>query len=269
MMTHTSGLGYIFDYDTNLGALYIDVNPQGTDSDLTESINQLAEIPLYFQPGERWYYSWSSDVLGLVIETITEQDLDQFMTETIFEPLQMNDTGFSYAGYDEARLAKLYTHDDTGDLVEAPPANDWAKTLGFASGGASLISTANDYMTFAQMLANGGELDGTRVVSESLIDDMLTAHIRDEALPERLARDNAGYGYGVGVWYGASQDGHHQSGDFGWPGIYDTEFFVSPDRGIVAVIMAQEDPGATTSETVGARDISSAFVSEAVQDRTG
>lgn len=269
LMTHTSGLGYVFDYETNLGALYIDVNPYSSETGLADGINELAELPLYFQPGERWNYSWSSDVLGHIVEIVSEQDLDSYMSQTIFEPLEMMDTGFAYGGYDADRLATLYTHDDAGDLVPTSSESDWAQNLSFASGGASLLSTANDYMKFAQMLANGGELDGVRILSEELTADMLTAHVREDALPNSMARNNAGYGYGIGVWYGASRNGHYQSGDFGWPGYFDTEFIVSPDRGVVALIMTQEDQGATTSETVGARDIFSAFISEAIQDRTG
>lgn len=258
LLTHTSGIGYIFDYQTNLGALYIaeDIYQGGTERTMDARMETLAELPLYFQPGERWYYSYSNDVLGRVIENATGQSLEAFMQARIFEPLGMGDTTFFPDEALLARVATLYTHDDVGDMVAVPGAQDALRSAPFAAGGAGLISTANDYMQFAQMLAHGGEWNGTRILSEDSITAMTTPHIPLEKMPAGMASVDMAFGYSLGVIVdGPGAHPHQQVGDFGWGGYFDTNFVVSPSTGMVALIMAQELPGATTGETTAARDV--------------
>lgn len=258
LLTHTSGIGYIFDYQTNLGALYIseDIYQGGADYTMAARMETLAGLPLYFQPGERWHYSYSNDVLGHVVEVITGQSLDAFMDARIFTPLGMDDTTFFPDEALMGRLATLYTHDDLGDLVAVEGADDAVRAAPFAAGGAGLISTASDYMRFAQMLANGGVLEGERILTRQSVDAMTTAHVPLESMPDGMASVDMAFGYSLGVIVdGPGAHPFRRVGDFGWGGYFDTNFVVSPSTGMVAVIMAQEQPGASTPDTTGARDV--------------
>ena len=255
LLTHTSGIGYIFDYQTNLGALYIsnDIYQGGPEYTMGERMETLAGLPLYFQPGERWFYSYSSDVLGHVIEVVTGDSLEAYMQARIFQPLGMNDTTFFPDEPLIERLATLYTHDDLGDMVAIEGADDALRAAPFAAGGAGLISTASDYMRFAQMLANGGELDGVRILSQGAVADMTSIHIPLQKMPASMAGGNMAFGYSVGVIVdGPGEHPFRKVGDYGWGGYFDTNFVVSPSTGMVAIVMSQEQPGATTAQTTSA-----------------
>ncbi|MEQ8405583.1 MAG: serine hydrolase domain-containing protein [Oceanicaulis sp.] len=257
LLTHTSGLGYIFDYQSNLGALYIgnDIYAGGGDT-LAQRMETLAGLPLYFQPGERWFYSYASDVLGHVVAEASGMSLEAFMDERIFTPLGMDDTSFFPDEAQAARVATLYTHDDMSALSAVSGPEDLARAAPFEAGGAGLFSTAEDYLRFAQMLANGGVLDGARILSQESVEAMTTPHVRADRAPQGMSDMDMGYGYGLGVIYdGPGVHPHRRTGDFGWAGYFDTEFVVSPSTGMVALILAQEQPGATTAETTSARDV--------------
>lgn len=258
LLTHTSGVGYIFDYQTNLGALYIseDIYRGGADYTMAARMETLAGLPLYFQPGERWHYSYANDVLGHVVEVVTGESLEAFMDARIFTPLGMDDTTFFPDEALMARLATLYTHDDLGDMVPVEGADDAVRAAPFAAGGAGLISTASDYMRFAQMLADGGRLDGVRVLSQASVDAMTAAHVPLEKMPQGMAGVDMAFGYSLGVIVdGPGAHPFRRVGDYGWGGYFDTSFVVSPSTGMVAVIMAQEQPGASTQDTISARDV--------------
>lgn len=257
LLTHTSGIGYVFDYETDLGRLYLTRNIyEDREMTLEERINLLADLPLYFQPGERWYYSWSNDILGRVVEVASGQSLEDFMQARIFQPLGMDDTTFFPGETHRERIATLYTHDENGAITAVPASLDYAFGANVAAGGAGLFSTANDYFRFAQALANGGELDGTRILSQESVDAMTQIHVGPERMPEQMNGANLGFGYSVGVVYegrGARNYGH--PADFGWGGYFDTDFFVSPSTGVVALILAQQDPSSATTPPEGARAV--------------
>lgn len=251
LLTHTSGVGYIFDYQTHLGALYIDRDIyRAGEQSLEERINTLAGLPLYFQPGERWFYSYSNDILGQVIAVASGQSVEAFMQARIFGPLGMSDTSFFPGDTQRERLATLYTHDEDGSLVRVARERDVAVSAPVEAGGAGLFSTANDYLRFAQMLANGGELDGVRVLSQESVAAMVTPHVGLDRMGEGQRRIGLDFGYSVGV--SVNEDGGRRIGDFGWGGYFDTAFVVSPSTGVVAVIMAQEEPGPGSRDTTSA-----------------
>jgi CubicO group peptidase (beta-lactamase class C family) len=251
LLTHTSGVGYIFDYQTHLGALYIDRDIyRASDPSLEARINTLAGLPLYFQPGERWFYSYSNDILGQVIAVASGQSVEAFMQARIFGPLGMSDTSFFPGDTQRERLAALYTHDEDGSLVRVAGERDVAVSAPVEAGGAGLFSTANDYLRFAQMLANGGELDGVRVLSQESVAAMVTPHVGLDRMGEGQRRIGLDFGYSVGV--SVNEDGGRRIGDFGWGGYFDTAFVVSPSTGVVAVIMAQEEPGPGSRDTTSA-----------------
>lgn len=267
LMTHTAGVGYVFDYETNLGALYIgnDIYQGGPEITMDQRMETLAGLPLYFQPGERWYYSFSNDVLGHVVAVASGQSLEAFKQTRIFGPLGMTSTSYFPDETMRERLATLYTHDDLGDLVAVEGSGDQAALAPFEAGGAGLFSTTHDYFRFAQMLMNGGELDGVRVLSQASVDAMTTPHVQADRLPQGMAGVDMAFGYSLGVIHdGPGEHPLRRFGDFGWGGYFDTNFVVSPSTGMVAIIMAQELPGASTGETTGARDVFDALAYAAI-----
>jgi CubicO group peptidase (beta-lactamase class C family) len=268
LLTHTSGLGYVFDYETNLGALYLERNVyEDRTLTLAESNAALAGLPLYSQPGERWHYSWSSDVLGSVIEETSGMAVEDFVQARIFGPLGMDSTTF-FPSRNPAimeRVATLYTHGEDGALAPVDPRADFVLDVTAEAGGAGLFSTVNDYMRFAQMLADRGELDGARVLSPESVAAMTTVHVGPDRMPGDMNRQNLGFGYSIGVTYeGEGPAPAGLPGDFGWGGYFDTNFTVSPSTGVVAVIMAQEQPGPGTAGTTGARQVFGPMLSEAL-----
>lgn len=267
LLTHTSGVGYIFDYQTNLGALYLDRNIYTMDGDLETRMEALAGLPLYFQPGERWMYSYANDILGRVVEAASGERLEAFMETRIFTPLGMDDTSFFLDADSEARLATLYTHGESGALVELPVENDHIRYAEVEAGGAGLFSTANDYIRFAMMLAGGGTLDGARILEAETLALMIEPHAGLDRMPPQMAGASLAYGYGFGVYVADGPNGA-RAGDFGWGGYFDTEFFVSPATGVAGVIMAQEEPGPATRDTIGARDVFRGLVDAAVVEES-
>lgn len=254
LLTHTSGVGYLFDYRTHLGALYIDRDIYRADGrSLAERIDVLAGLPLYFQPGERWFYSYSNDILGQVIAVASGMGVEDFMQARIFAPLGMADTTFFPDEALSERLSALYTHDEDGAIMRVERQRDLAVLAEVEAGGAGLFSTAHDYIRFAQMLANGGELDGVRVLSADSVAAMAAPHVGLDRMGEEQRRIGLAFGYSLGVY--VNGDGGSLPGDFGWAGYFDTIFAVSPSTGLVAVMMAQEEPGPGTSQTTSARDV--------------
>lgn len=265
LLTHTSGLGYVFDYQSNLGALYIDGDIYSAEGDMNARMESLAGLPLYFQPGSAWFYSYASDVLGHLVSVASGQSLEDFAQQRIFRPLGMSDTTFFLRDDQRNRLAALYTHGEDGALTRIPDAQDTIPRSPIEAGGAGLLSTANDYIRFGQMLANGGEFEGVRLLSREMVAEMASAHVQADRMPDRMDAIDLGYGYGVGVVYdGPGAHPVRNIGDFGWSGYFDTEFFVSPSTGVVAVIMSQEQPGPTTSDTIGARAVFDGLVYDAL-----
>ncbi len=256
LLTHTSGLGYVFDAETDLGRLNIEHSLYAHPGPLSEAAEALAEVPLYMQPGTRWFYSWSNDVLGAVVEAASGRPLDVYMEAEIFEPLGMETTGFYLeAEADRSQLATVYTHAEDGSLIPrivAGEALEGPQAFQVPAGGAGLVSTAEDYMRFALMLAGGGALDGVRVIEA----DTFAAMTADQLAPGQHLPDTPGMGYGYGFGVALPAEDPEQSlgapGDYFWSGYFDTSFFVSPATGLVAVMMSQEEPGPYSGEN--ARD---------------
>jgi CubicO group peptidase (beta-lactamase class C family) len=246
LLTHTAGLGYIFDGQTDLGRLYIENSLYSGEGDLEARMQQLAALPLYTDPGQRWIYSYSNDVLGRVIEVASGMPFEDFMETEIFEPLGMTSTGFFFEDVDfsEAAMSPLYVHSEDGSLVEYPESfmPDWP------SGGGGLVSTASDYIRFAMMLANEGALGDVRILQPETVALMMQPHTTEAQLGDGWEARTYGYGGYVAL---APEDGEEASGlpgDFGWGGFFDTVFFVSPATGVSAVALTQIQPGPNRPE---------------------
>jgi len=254
LLTHTAGLTYgMFGDDTEPGErMYAESGLLQVDRTLEEMMPLMAELPLLFDPGERWNYSVSIDVLGRLIEVLSGEPFDAFLRERVFEPLGMADTGF-WVSEDSARLATLYSTAPDGRLTPIEsPGGPYDAPRALLSGGGGLVSTIGDYWRFGQMLVNGGVLNGVRVLAPGTIRLMgsnhLPAHIRYYGSPPHV-----GYGFGLGVRVLRNPVAAGElcsAGSFGWSGLATTNAWVDPAAGIVGVIMMQYiSPPETTIPT--------------------
>ncbi|MBX9602463.1 MAG: beta-lactamase family protein [Bryobacteraceae bacterium] len=242
LLTHTAGVSYGVN---SLEKTYRDANLHmwyfaDKDEPLSAAIDRLAGLPFDAQPGEKWVYGFSSDILGRVVEVASGMALDQFFQKRIFEPLRMNDTYFFVPEGKADRLATVYGLADgrirrapekgragQGEYVEGP-----RKCF---SGGAGLVSTAGDYARFLQMLANGGELEGARLLSPASVRAMTvnqTGNLYGDA--------GMSFGLGFSIVEDIGATGRLASrGEFGWGGAYHTSYWVAPEEGLVALFFTQ------------------------------
>ncbi|HEY1463133.1 MAG TPA: serine hydrolase domain-containing protein [Terriglobales bacterium] len=250
LMSHSAGFSYGNGH-TVVDAMYKDIKPMQSDN-LHDMVSKLSTIPLNYQPGKGWMYSVSMDVEGYIVEKLSGQTLPDFMHDHIFTPLGMKDAGFFVPQDKRARFATNY-HDDNGKLVVtnagAPP-NDYTTQPTMPSGGGGLVSTAEDYYHFAQMLGNGGELDGNRVLAPSTVKLMTSNHLPQNLLTgefgigQHIMRPGFGYGFNCAVVFDPPEaNSPVGKGTFFWDGAAGTWFWVDPTNDIVFVGMIQRMGG--------------------------
>jgi CubicO group peptidase (beta-lactamase class C family) len=244
LLTHTSGLANAFEGPA--GDYVRKANlPRG--GSLAERVSRLAKLPLNFQPGTQWEYSPSTgfDTLGRIVEILSGMSLDKFFQTRIFEPLGMKDTFFTVPANRRADQAIAYTKSDAGQLVKptAPAAAPPEPAGDYFSGAGGLTGSTQDYLLFAQMLLNGGTLNGTRLLSRKTVELMTSDAIGPLDL-RNYAGDQVlkGYGFGLGVrirrstgesgWMGSP-------GDFGWAGALGTYFWIDPKEQLIGLVMIQ------------------------------
>lgn len=200
-----------------------------------EWIRRLGTLPLERQPGERWLYHTSADVLGVLVARAAGQSFDTFLRGQLFEPLGMVDTGFSVPAASIDRLGPLYLHlPGEARQVYDPTDGQWSQPPAFPSGGHGLVSTIDDYLAFARLLRAGGVHDGTRVLSAESIDAMTTAHVA--AGPDPTG--SQGWGFGVGV-QARRHDGSPRSvGTYGWDGGLGSSWANDPALGLIGILLS-------------------------------
>ncbi len=236
LLTHTSGLSYGWGND-NVSALYRKADPLGAPS-LKEFIARLAKLPLAFHPGERYEYSVAIDVLGYLVEVVSGEPFDQFVEKRITGPLKMTDTHFRLPDEKRPRLAKIYSRRD-GKLVE----QRGLQTGGVPYGGMGLYSTIGDYARFAQMLLNGGHLDGVRLLGRKTVDLMMMNHLGHLPKPTIGGDDSTGFGLGGAVRIDPAKAGRPGSeGLFGWDGAASTYFRVDRKEKLALLLFLQWMP---------------------------
>lgn len=249
LMSHTAGFSYGIFGDSAVDAMYRDAKVMQSKN-LQEMIDKLAKIPLLYQPGKGWSYSVSMDIEGYLVEKISGKSLPDFYRENIFTPLGMRDAGFQLPKEKLAHFAALYANDEQGNLVESPQngfQRDYTIAPDMPSGGGGMVSTAEDYLRFAQMLANGGELNGKRLLAPGTVRMMDTNHVPMDLLEARKfgigphhLRPGFGYGYNCAVVYDPGEanlpDG---KGTFFWDGAAGTWYWADPTNDIVFVGMIQ------------------------------
>ena len=247
LMTHTAGLIYGIDGTGPVSALYREARLLEAP-DLADMSRRMAALPLAYQPGSEWRYSLSMDLQGAVIERLTGQPLAAFMAERIFAPLGMVDTAFHIPPEKRDRLATLYYKQGDGPLtaIANPFRPDHDSPPALALGGGGLISTATDYARFAQMLLDGGEAAGRRIVTAQSLALMMTNHLPDAMLETRFKaghhrfRPGFGYGFnGVVVTDPRLADLPVGKGSYFWDGAAGTWFWVDPVNDLLFVGMVQ------------------------------
>jgi CubicO group peptidase (beta-lactamase class C family) len=215
-------------------------------------IDQLAQLPLEFSPGESWNYSMGTDVVGHLIEVISGQSLPDFLDQVIFKPLGMVDTGFSIAPEKASRLMSCYERDAAKQLVRNDDGlNSRYQEVSFYSGGGGLLSTISDYYRFCQMLLNGGTLAGQRIIGSRTLEFMCANHLpggadlAQSALGSFSETSDEGVGFGLG--FASKIDpiknaSPASEGTFYWGGLASTLFWVDPAEDLIAIFMTQLMP---------------------------
>jgi len=259
LMTHTAGFTYGFLGDTPVDKLYMSGNLIQSKS-LQDFIDKLSKIPLLYQPGTRWVYSVSMDIQGYIVEKLSGQSLPDFMQQQIFKPLGMKDTAFFVPAEKRSRFVTLYRTDPQGQVVPEPPGGfggGYSALPVMPSGGGGLVSTAEDYLRFAQMLGNGGELNGVRILAPATVRLMGSNHLAANLLTGQfgigphMMRPGFGYGYDCAVVFDPPEaDLPEGPGTFFWDGAAGTWFWIDPENDVVFVGMIQRlaGPGSPNAE---------------------
>ncbi|MEM9879746.1 MAG: serine hydrolase domain-containing protein [Pseudomonadota bacterium] len=249
LLTHMAGLGYPFDPSTDLGKMFQANNLYHGQGPLAERIAQLADMPLYEEPGTLYRYSYATDVLGRVLEVVTGQSLEAYLKAAIFDPLGMNDTAFFVDETDLDGAATVYYTSPDGALAPSPGLflglEPNAQGFGWMSGGGGLISSAADYARFVLMLMNAGTYQGARILSPASVRLLRTKSVPDAAEPAAWAAIGRDFGLGVSIAEEPGLAGRTAAlGEYGWPGYYGTFFAISPVDDLAYIVMTQYEPGA-------------------------
>ncbi|HUF75345.1 MAG TPA: serine hydrolase domain-containing protein [Longimicrobiales bacterium] len=242
LMSHTAGLAYGIGAPGPVDSMYAARGVLARDQTLEDMIDKLAGMPLRHQPGTQWFYSIAVDVQGYLVEVLSGQPFDEFLEERLFGPLGMVDTGFHVPEEDHDRFAEYYRYDDAGGLVAqpatgAPGSRPYLDPTTFFSGGGGLVSTTMDYMRFSQMLLNGGELDGVRILSPTTV-----ALMSRNQMPREAAERAPGVGFGLDFNVVLDPIGKEyvSVGEFSWGGAAGTWFWIDPVEELVFVGMIQQ-----------------------------
>lgn len=237
LFTHTAGLSYGLSQEQVPDQLAKKRDLFDIGVPLKDKIPILTAIPLKFQPGEKWDYSFSVDVQGRLIEVLSGVTLDRFLQERIFKPLKMNDTSFIVPKEKRERFAQLYASKEDGVLEATGATRTYDDRMKFFSGGGGLTSTTTDYYRFAQMLLNGGELDGARILGRKTVELIRADHLTDEQRANSSYK--SGFGLGVSVQLTESGSDLGSIGNFGWGGAAGTHFWVDPKEELIGLFMVQ------------------------------
>lgn len=245
LLRHTAGLSYEFLGNSAVQKAYRNskIGMSLREASNAEFSKTLAALPLQFEPGTMWEYSRATDVLGALVEAVSGQTLGDFLTQHIFQPLKMHETGFSVPPENHHRLAEPFKNDPDGGIqlrlinLQSPPK--------FESGGGGLASTAQDYARFLQFMLNKGELDGVRLLGSHTVDFMTADHLGDIPVNRAGASGDLlspGHGFGLGVAVRKETGITSVPGSAGlyfWGGIAGTTFFVDPKLDMFAILMIQ------------------------------
>lgn len=250
LLTHRAGFAYHFTATGPLAEAYAAAfNGFEAHGDASAWLTRIASLPLMFQPGSRWHYGIATDVLGVLVERVSGMSLGEFFRTRIFEPLGMRDTAFWVPDSQLVRLATAYgVEPGTRQRVveDHPSASRWAHPGRFQSGGGGLVSTAADYLQFAQLLLGRGRAGATRLLSHRSVDLMrsnfLTRDQRRVPAFGHVLWAGQGFGLGLSIVDDPAQQlplGYRSLGSFGWPGAYGTSWFADPVEDLIGLMLIQ------------------------------
>jgi CubicO group peptidase (beta-lactamase class C family) len=262
LLMHMSGLGFgggptieqVFSADRPRGRGATPGGRQGSGATLESMIERYATQPLEFHPGTHWYYTVSTDVCGRLVEIISGQRFDDYLSDVLFGPLKMTDTAFRVTDDKVGRLAACYRRDSDKKLVlyDDPEVSGYRDEPSFLSGGGGLVSTTGDYVRFCRMLLNGGELDGTRILGRKTVELMTVNHLpgggdlQDFAFEQgygEVGFPGMGFGLTMAVSKSPAQTGVIGSaGEYMWGGAASTAFWIDPAQDLLVVFMTQFIP---------------------------
>jgi len=248
LLTHTAGLTYGAFAETPVDTIYRRANlynPRWTNAELADT---LARLPLVFSPGSRWNYSYAIDVLGRVVEVVSGTTLDRYLDRAFFRPLGMRMTAFHATPAMDGHIMPAYSRGPDGKLHAMAPLlwTEYTPDGRLLSGGGGLLSTVGDYLRFAQMLLNGGELEGHRVLKRETVALMMRNHLPAGLTPITIAPDwppgRSGFGYGGAVRVDSGTDVAGSPGTFRWAGYGTTFFWIDPRTDLIAMVWTQYLP---------------------------
>lgn len=246
LLMHTSGLA-LGGQNTPVDSMYSAASLN--EGNLKDMIQKLAKIPLLYQPGTRWNYSRSYDVLAYLVEVVSGKPFNVFLKERIFDPLQMNETGYSIPAEKLNRIAAVYCPGDSGGIkaLSNPEINNVSAEVKFFSGNGGLISTAQDYMIFSQMLLNKGEYNGVRILKSKTVELMTSDQISDEIMPRDDFFGPLLSGMGVGLGFAVVKENKPSdiigsAGSYWWSGSANTYFYIDPKKDLILIFMSQFVP---------------------------
>jgi CubicO group peptidase (beta-lactamase class C family) len=246
---HTAGFATGAD-NPGVGPLFRDANPMARTNTLVQMGEKLAKVPLWFHPEEKWAYGVSVDVQALLVERLSGQPFDKYVQQRVFAPLKMLETRYFVPEGDRSRLAAMYNRSDAGVLTRQPDAQAFAFNTNrwpLTPGGFGFTSTLDDYMRFARMLLNGGELEGTRVLKPETVRLMATSHLSDTITDRSWLPSKGRVGFGIDFAVRTrppanAQENNGVVGEFFWDGAASTLFWVDPVSNLAAVLFVQLMP---------------------------
>ena len=240
LLTHTSGLSHGLGenlYEKQLFKLmYNELFDPADYVKLEQRIEALFKAPLISQPGEKWYYSASTDLLALILQRITKNPINRYLKENIFDPLEMNDTGYNVNLNKEERIMMVHLKNEEGELILSPTQVPiQGNTL--YGGTHGLFSSIEDYLKFCRMILNNGKLNGKNILSKKSVKLMIKNHVQN------FLGSSRGFGLGFGVLVDAEKESNPANdGQIYWGGYFKTHFFIDPKEDLIAIFMTQKFP---------------------------
>ncbi len=259
LLTHTSGLGYGFGQSSYVDSLYQVASAKGWGPKLEDQVKKLAQIPLKYQPGTEWEYSYSIDVAGYLVEVMSGMPLDEYFRTQIFEPLGMEDSGFYVPTEKHPRFALVYGKDLMGKLQgpQNPSEDSFLKPTTLLQGGAGMVTTIDDYSKFATMLVNNGEYEGIRLLKASTVALIMSNNLQEGVEFNGLGPSNRAVGgYGLGGSYNV------KTGEYGWTGAASTYLSVDPENNMFILGFTQLMPIDCSYANEFSDDIHDAIIEE-------
>jgi CubicO group peptidase (beta-lactamase class C family) len=269
LMSHSGGFTYGFFSNTAVDKLQLEADLLNPDNTLDEFIKRVAKLPLNSQPGTEWHYSISADIQGYIVQKLSGMSFEEFLEKRIFKPLGMVDTAFYVPKEKLDRFAEFYGYDKDGKMqvlgVHEGLNHDFSAKPALSSGGGGLVSTATDYMRFCQMLLNGGQLDGLRILSPLSVELMRT-NVLAPNVP--ILAPGAGFGLDFAIYTDpVAAGGYYGKGSFFWGGAAGTWFWIDPIYDLIVVGMIQQVAGtgaAATGTIPDVRGLSRAWTYQAI-----